>query len=101
MRKISNLLHKIWRNIIYIIFSIFVIILLIILIWQNIAYKPIIIKSLDSVEKIEIVLTIVEEEHTFYEVEITEKDEIRKLNSELCDIRAKKLLMVEVVKQIL
>lgn len=92
MRKISNLLHKIWRNIIYIIFSIFVIILLIILIWQNIAYKPIIIKSLDSVEKIEIVLTIVEEEHTFYEVEITEKDEIRKLNSELCDIRAKKII---------
>ncbi len=92
MRKFLNLLFKICRNIIYIIFVIFVISFLIILISQNIQDKPIKIKSVDSVDKIEIVLTIMEEKFVSYELEITEKDEIRKLNNELCNIKAKKII---------
>lgn len=92
MRKFLNLLFKIYRNIIYTIFGIFVIILMISLIWENIEYKPIKIKAIDSVEKIEIVLSIDEEELVSYESEITEKDEIRKFNNELCNIKAKKIL---------
>lgn len=92
MRKFLNLLFKIYRNFIYAIFGILVIIFIIGLIWENIEYKPMKIKSVDSVEKIEIKLSIAEEELVFYESEITEKDEIRKFNNELCNIKAKKII---------
>lgn len=39
--------------------------------------------------KIEIVLTVMEEKFVSYESEITDKDEIKKLNNELCNIKAK------------
>ncbi len=92
MRKFLNLLFKIYRNFIYTIFGIFAIMLIICLILENIKYNPIKIKSVDSVEKIEIVLYIVEANIVSYESEITEKDEIIKLNNELCNIKAKKIL---------
>lgn len=83
---------KKWKNIVCIIFIVFAIAFLIILIWQNISYKPIKIKSADFVEKIEIVLTIKEETTVSYDLEITEKDALREFVNRINNIKAKKIL---------
>lgn len=80
------------KNIVYIVLVAFVIIFLIILIWQNISYKPIKIKSADCVEKIEIALTIKEETTISYDLEITEKDVLREIVDKMNGIKAKKIL---------
>lgn len=84
---------KILRNIVYIIFAIFVMAFLLLLFWQNINFKPIKINDVASVEKIELSLEIIENNNmSLYKSEITEKDLMRDFCNEMSEIRAKRIV---------
>ena len=84
---------KILRNIVYIIFAIFVMAFLLLLFWQNINFKPIKINDVASVEKIEISLEIIENNNmSLYKSEITEKDLMRDFCNEMSEIKAKRIV---------
>ena len=84
---------KILRNIVYIIFAIFVMAFLLLLFWQNVSFKPIKINDVDSVEKIEISLEIIENNNTsLYKSEITEKDLMQDFCNDMSEIKAKRIV---------
>lgn len=84
---------KILRNIVYIIFAIFVMAFLLLLFWQNINFKPIKINDVASVEKIEISLEIIENNNmSLYKSEITEKDLMQDFCNEMSEIKAKRIV---------
>lgn len=84
---------KILRNIVYIIFAIFVMAFLLLLFWQNINFKPIKINDVASVEKIELSLEIIENNNmSLYKSEITEKDLMRDFCNEMSEIKAKRIV---------
>lgn len=84
---------KILRNIVYIIFAIFVMAFLLLLFWQNINFKPIKINDVASVEKIELSLEIIEKNNmSLYKSEITEKDLMQDFCNEMSEIKAKRIV---------
>lgn len=84
---------KILRNIVYIIFAIFVMAFLLLLFWQNINFKPIKINDVASVEKIELSLEIIENNNmSLYKSEITEKDLMQDFCDEMSEIKAKRIV---------
>lgn len=84
---------KILRNIVYILFAIVVIAFLLLLVWQNVSFKPIKINDVDSVEKIEISLEIIENnDMSLYKSEITEKDLMQDFCNEMSEIKAKRIV---------
>lgn len=84
---------KILRNIVYIIFAIVVMAFLLLMVWQNINFKPIKINDVASVEKIEISLEIIKNNNmSLYKSEITEKDLMRDFCNEMSEIKAKRIV---------
>lgn len=84
---------KILRNIVYIIFAIVVMAFLLLMVWQNINFKPIKINDVASVEKIELSLEIIENNNmSLYKSEITEKDLMRDFCNEMSEIKAKRIV---------
>ena len=84
---------KILRNIVYIIFAIVVMAFLLLMVWQNINFKPIKINDVASVEKIEISLEIIENNNmSLYKSEITEKDLMQDFCNEMSEIKAKRIV---------
>lgn len=83
------LILKKLQYIIYVIFAIFVAILLGTFIWLNFIHKPIKIKDIDSVEKIEI--SIDNKTLSSLELTITEKDLIREFCNEMGEVKAKRI----------
>lgn len=93
MKRGLFVIIKILRNIVYIIFAIFVMAFLLLLIWQNVNFKPIKINAVDSVEKIEISLEIIENNNiSLYKSEITEKDLMQDFCNEMSEIKAKRIV---------
>ena len=84
---------KILRNIVYILFAIVVMVFLLLLVWQNVNFKPIKINDVDSVEKIEISLEIIENNNmSLYKSEISEKDLMQDFCNEMSEIKAKRIV---------
>lgn len=84
---------KILRNIVYIIFAIVVMAFLLLMVWQNINFKPIKINDVASVEKIELSLEIIENNNmSLYKSEITEKDLMQDFCNEMSEIKAKRIV---------
>lgn len=84
---------KILRNIVYIIFAIVVMAFLLLMVWQNINFKPIKINDVASVEKIEISLEIIKNNNmSLYKSEITEKDLMWDFCNEMSEIKAKRIV---------
>ena len=84
---------KILRNIVYIIFAIVVMAFLLLMVWQNINFKPIKINDVASVEKIEISLEIIKNNNmSLYKSEIMEKDLMRDFCNEMSEIKAKRIV---------
>lgn len=83
------LILKKLQYIIYVIFAIFVAILLGTFIWLNFIHKPIKIKDINSVEKIEI--SIDNKTLSSLELTITEKDLIREFCNEMGEVKAKRI----------
>ena len=84
---------KILRNIVYIIFAIVVMAFLLLMVWQNINFKPIKINDVASVEKIELSLEIIEKNNmSLYKSEITEKDLMQDFCNEMSEIKAKRIV---------
>lgn len=93
MKRKFFVIIKILRNIVNIILAIFIMVFLLLLVWQNVNFKPIKIKDVNSVEKIEISLEIIENNNmSLYKLEITEKDLMVDLCNEMSEIKAKRIV---------
>lgn len=91
MKGKSFIIIKKLRNTVYAIFAIFVIVFLMLILWQNVDFKPIKINDSDSVEKIEISLNIIEDAMS-YELKIEEKDLIEEFVDRTSNVKAKKII---------